>query len=187
MDFNAQDIVFLKFNTLNFFKKHHKVMKKPITIVVIAVIATILVTSAVDYSAIGAKPLDQIHLETASGINNGIISCPNGDTIIADAGSVRYTEFIEAGNRGRFILQNNLQQPQEFYSVTLWTGEIQSGEFVFMGIGNSNFNLTEFCDIPFPAQRTIVTVWGECGEDVTVHFEAESGYSGSFTGTIICV
>jgi len=26
---------------------------------------------------------------------------------------------------------------------------------------------------------------GECGKDVTVHFEAESGFSGSFTGTML--
>jgi hypothetical protein len=36
-------------------------MKKPITIGVIAVIVTILVTSAVDYSAIGAKPIGYSH------------------------------------------------------------------------------------------------------------------------------
>ena len=48
-------------------------MKKPITIGVITVIAAILVTSAVDYSAIGAKPINQIHLQNGNAIGNGII------------------------------------------------------------------------------------------------------------------
>ena len=47
--------------------------------------------------------------------------------------------------------------------------------------------LAQDCEVPLPIQQAIVTVWGECGEDVTVHFESELGYSGSFTGNVLCV
>ena len=36
-------------------------------------------------------------------------------------------------------------------------------------------------------QMVIITVWGECGEDVTVQFESELGYSDLFTGNVFCV
>ena len=162
-------------------------MKKPITIGVIAVITTILVTSAVDYSAIGAKPIDQIRLQNGNVIGNGIISCPNGDTLVSDGVSVYFTEHIENEARGDFIIQQNNPQPQKFYRITLWTGEVQSDKFSFTGIGNPSQPLAQFCDEPWPGDRSIVTIWGECGEDVTVHFESELGYSGSFTGNVLCV
>jgi len=162
-------------------------MKKPITIGVIAVIVAILVTSAVDYSAIGAKPIDQIHLQNGNVIGNGIISCPNGDTLVTDGGSVSFTEHIENEARGSYNIQQNNAGPQKFYSITLWTGEVQSGKFAFTGIGRADFDLAEFCDIQTPFENTIATIWGECGNNETVHFESDEGYSGSFTGNILCV
>jgi len=158
-------------------------MKKPITIVVIAVIATILVTSAVDYSAIGAKPIDQIHLQT-TGTINGIVSCPNGDTIELNSDRVTFTEHLDNDVRGSFELSDNSATA---FGGQLWNGGIQSGQFTFTGIGNESLVLSQFCNTSFPPEKSIVTVWGECGQDVTVNFEAESGYSGSFTGTILCV
>jgi len=162
-------------------------MKKPITIGVIAVIATILVTSAVDYSAIGAKPIDPVHLQNGNVVGNGIIFCPNGDTLVTDGGSVNFTEHIENDPRGNFNIQQNNAGPQKFYSITLWTGEVQSGKFAFTGIGSADFDLAVLCDTPVPFHNTIATVWGECGNNETVHFESEDGYSGSFTGNILCV
>ncbi len=51
-------------------------MKKPITIGVIAVIATILVTNAVDFSAIGEKPSTQIFAQGRA-VGNGEVVCPD--------------------------------------------------------------------------------------------------------------
>ena len=159
-------------------------MKKPITIGVIAVIATILVTSAVDYSAIGAKPIDQIHLQTSTSVNDGIVSCPNGDTIELDSGSISVTEHDSPAHRGNFEVSDGIATA---FAVTLWSGNIQSDQFTFTGIGNESQTLAQFCDESLPIEKSLVTVWGECGQDVTVHFEAESGYSGSFTGNVLCV
>ena len=58
-------------------------MKKPITIGVIAVLATILVTSAVDYSAIGAKPQTQPEPAESTyvlfaGVTDATLTCEDG-------------------------------------------------------------------------------------------------------------
>jgi len=54
-------------------------MKKPITIGVIAVIVTILVTSADDFSAIGEKPTNEIYTQGRA-TGNGEVVCPDGFT-----------------------------------------------------------------------------------------------------------
>ena len=159
-------------------------MKKPITIGVIAVIATILVTSAVDFSVIGAKPIDQIHLQTSTSVNDGIVSCPNGDTIELDSGSISVTEHDSQAHRGNFEVTDNSAIA---FAATLWNGSIQSDQFTFTGIGNESQNLAQFCDESLPIEKSLVTVWGECGENVVVRFESELGYSGSFTGNVLCV
>jgi len=159
-------------------------MKKPITIGVIAVIATILVTSTVDYSAIGAKPIDQFHLETASGLNDSVFSCLNGDSIELTEGSVTFTEHDNPGHRGNFHLSDNSATA---FGATLWSGNIQSDQFTLTGIGSLSQPLAQFCNEIWPGDLSIVTVWGDCGQDVTVQFESELGYSGSFTGNILCV
>jgi len=159
-------------------------MKKPITIGVIAVIAIVLVTSAVDYSAIGAKPIDQIYLQTSTSLNDGEIACPNGTTVETGSGSISYIERIENA-RGSFGQTSSIGQ--KAFVATLWNGNIQSGQFTFTGIGNAGSELTSFCSEATPIELTVVTVWGECGQDVTVHFESEMGYSGSFTGNVLCV
>ena len=83
-------------------------MKKPITIGVIAVIAAILVTSAVDYSAIGEKPQPEVQKTpptielTPAGSDDGFLfptSLANlyfGDTLCklpAASGNTFYFEF----------------------------------------------------------------------------------------------
>ena len=159
-------------------------MKKPITIGVIAVIATILVTSAVDFSAVGAKPIDQIYLQTSTSTNDGEMACPNGNTVETSNGSISYSERIDS-IRGSFGLASSVGQ--KTFVATLWNGNIQSGQFAFTGIGNAGSELTSFCNETTPIELTIVTVWGDCGNDVVVHFESELGYSGSFTGNVLCV
>ena len=160
-------------------------MKKPITIGVIAVIATILVTSAVDYSAIGAKPIDQFHLEVTN-VSDGILSCPNGDSRETFGGFIRFTEYHIEDRKGDFapivISPNN----QEQFRADLWSGNIDSNKFMLTGIGFANSDLAKFCD-EASFDRMVITVWGDCGREVTTHFETDLGYSGSFTGNALCV
>jgi len=160
-------------------------MKKPITIGVIAVIATILLTSAVDYSVIGAKPIDPIHLELANAGMEGMVSCPNNDTIETQLNILSFTEPINEGKRGDFLMQDT-SGSAKWFKTFIWGGEVQSNQFALKGIGFANPGLAEFCGETF-VERTIVTIWGECGQDVTVSFESELGYSGSFTGNVLCV
>ena len=94
-------------------------MKKPITIGVIDVIATILVTSAVDYSAIGAKPIDQFHLET-TGISNGEVTCPYGDTIELNSDHLTFTEHDNPAHRGNFEMSDSSSTA---FAITLWSGD----------------------------------------------------------------
>jgi len=159
-------------------------MKKPITIVVIAVIATILVTSAVDYSAIGAKPSHEIH---AQGIarDNGDFVCPDGSskTFESTAIDIFFSEE-QRGNKGYFVA-NGITAPQEqlFLSSQLYQGSIDSQSYLLKGIdrvhstlcGLENNELQEF------------TVWGECGRNVVINFETDLGVSGNSIGTVICV
>jgi len=164
-------------------------MKESITIGVIAVIATILVTSAVDYSAIGAKPIDQIHLELSGGLNEGTIVCPNGNEIDTNVGSLSYTEHIGEFLGGGFDMTHTtftIPPPDLRYSGNLHNGEVQSDKFSFAGIGSADDDLAGFCNDSVN-QRSTFVVWGECGNNVTVHFESEEGYSGSFTGNVLCV
>jgi len=160
-------------------------MKKPITIGVIAVIATILVTSAIDYSAIGAKPVDQVHLET-SGVTNGIVLCPNGSVIETQQNHVSFTENFVENNRGQMFQTSVILTPDEQFHVQLWGGDIQSGQFTMTGIGSANQHLADFCGEQ-PHEQTVVTIWGDCGINGMTHFESELGYSGSFTGNVLCV
>jgi len=161
-------------------------MKKPITIGVIAVIATILVTSAVDYSAIGAKPIDSSHLDV-QGTGDGVITCPNGDTVATVGGFVRYTEYpTKEGERGEFVLTEISPNNRKQIQADLWSGSIDSNKFMLTGIGFGFFELANFCN-ESSSDRPVITVWGNCGRDVTIQFETDLGYSGSFTGNALCV
>jgi hypothetical protein len=76
-------------------------MKKPITIGVITVIATILVSSTIDYSAIGAKPVDQIHLQLGHGVVDGVLNCPDANTLLTDQGGLGFTEHVTEDASGQ--------------------------------------------------------------------------------------
>ena len=161
-------------------------MKKPITIGVIAVIATILVTSAVDYSAIGAKPTNEVYAEGTSRANGEIV-CPDGTT--KAPGDIYFNlHFSEDNNdpNGRFSAINQGVNPQSSVSSPLWNGSIDSGSYMFKGVGNANQHLNDLCGItPFVLDE--VTVWGQCGENVVINFETEDGITGTSVGTVVCV
>jgi len=162
-------------------------MKKPITIGVIAVIATILVTSAVDYSAIGAKPTHQIH---AQGIaqDNGEIVCSDGSTKTTD--QIAFHMFFSAeelGTKGNFVAIGSVG-PNENLNAggNLYNGSIDSQRYMLKGIGNVHPRLATLCGLEFNELQGF-TVWGECGRDVVINFETDLGVSGNSIGTVICV
>jgi len=161
-------------------------MKKPITIGVIAVIAIVLVTSAVDYSAIGAKPTNEVYAQGGSR-SNGEIVCPDGFTKAPGDVffSVSFSEGI-LGEKGRFFAGDSGVNPQSSVSAGLFNGSIDSGTYMFKGVAQVNEQLNNICGItPFFTDE--VTVWGQCGEDVLINFETEDGITGFSTGTITCV
>ena len=76
--------------------------------------------------------------------------------------------------------------PQSSVSANLYAGSIESGSYMFKGVGNANQHFNDVCGItPFVLDE--VTVWGECGEDVLINFETEDGITGTSTGTVACV
>ena len=161
-------------------------MKKPITIGVIAVIATILVTSAVDYSAIGAKPTNEVYVQGNSR-DNGEIVCPDGNTKITD--SIHFSVSFnvdETRQKGSFSANTQSGQPQKSVSSSLWSGGINSGSYMFKGVGNENQPLADICGTVF-FELDEFTVWVNCGHDVVINFETDGGISGTSTGTVICV
>ncbi len=162
-------------------------MKKPITIGVIAVIAAILVTSAVDYSAIGAKPTHEIH---AQGIarDNGEIVCSDGSTKTTDQiiFDLRFSEEL-LGNKGQFLAIGSVGSNENFDAGgILYNGSIDSQSYMFQGIGNVHFRLGNLCGLE-SNEIYGFTVWGECGRDVVINFETDLGVSGTSIGTVVCV
>ena len=161
-------------------------MKKPITIGVIAIIATILVTSAVDYSAISAKPTNQVYAEGTSR-DNGESVCPDGITKLS--GNIQFILSFnedETSQKGLFLAFTQQIQPQSELRSSLWTGSIDSGSYIFKGVGNENQQLANTCGTDF-RELDEYTVWGKCGHDVVINFEVDNGISGTSTGTVICV
>ena len=160
-------------------------MKKPITIGVIAVIATILVTSAVDYSVIGAKPIPQLFAEGRATVN-GDIFCPDGFTPVPGdvVMSLVFTED-RLGSKGVFSTSTTVINPPGM-SATLYNGDVDSGEYLIKGVGKPGFHMGELCGLD-PSVPDEVTIWGQCGEDVVINFETEDGITGFSTGTVACV
>ena len=161
-------------------------MKKPITIGVIAVIATILVTSVVDYSAIGEKPTNEVFAIGTSRVNGEIV-CPDGFTKAPGDIflSVSFSEE-EPGNKGGFSAHDSGVNPQSSVGATFYVGSIENGNYMFKGVSQANEHLNNICGITpfFPDE---ITVWGQCGEDVVINFETEDGITGTSTGTVACV
>ena len=160
-------------------------MKKPITIGVIAVIATFLVTSAVDFSAIGAKPIPQLFAEGRATVN-GEIFCPDGSTQVPGDVVMGFVfSEDERGNKGTFSTSTTVVNPPGI-SATLYNGDVDSGEYLIKGVGKPNFNMGELCGLD-PSVPDEVTIWGQCGENVVINFETEDGIIGNAIGTVACV
>jgi len=101
-------------------------MKKPITIGVIAVITTILITSAADYSATGAKPTNEVFAIGTSWVNGEIV-CPDGFTKAPGdiSLSVSFSEE-EPGNKGGLLAHDQGVNPQSSIGATFYVGSIEN-------------------------------------------------------------
>ena len=152
-------------------------MKKPITIGVIAVIAAILVTSTFDYSAVGEQKQNQILATTNTSQNEGILTCPNGESAETTSGRFDFRENYVSESKGIFLLQNQIR-------ASLWGGDVHADKFTITGITLLG-DFVDFCSENDHDSQTI-TVWGKCGYDVEVKFETGLGYSGSFTSNVLC-
>ena len=92
----------------------------------------------------------------------------------------------EVGSKGSFSAIDSGINPQSTVGGTLYAGSIESGSYMFKGVGGANQHFNGVCGItPFVLDE--VTVWGQCGEDVVINFETEDGITGTSTGTVVCV
>ncbi len=166
-------------------------MKKPITIGVIAVIATILVTSAVDYSADAVKPDQKIYAQgDTSGL--GEMKCPDGSSVPTSKpfSSLNFGELV-IGQKGQFSFHSTSgSSPQHSLTGGLFNGEVSEDSYSVVGVASPDSEYANECGISHEAPlRTEVVIWGKCGEDGTgtINYETVKGYSGSFQGTVICI
>jgi len=166
-------------------------MKKPITIGVIAVIAAILVTSAVDYSADAVKPDQQIYSEgDTSGL--GEMKCPDDSNIPTSKpfSSFSFGELV-IGQKGQFAFHSTSgSSPQHSLSGGLFNGVVSEDSYRIVGVARPDSEYAIECGISLEEPtRTEIVIWGECGEDGTgtINYETVKGYSGSFQGTVICI
>ena len=88
--------------------------------------------------------------------------------------------------RGAFSAINSGVNPQSEVGAPLYSGRIESGSYMFKGVGGANSHFNGICGItPFVLDE--VTVWGQCREEVIINFETEEGITGTSTGTVVCV
>jgi len=161
-------------------------MIKPITIGVIDVIATILVTSAVDFSAVEAKPVNQIFLQGESR-DNGEIICPDGQTMET---SMIFSSFsfreLEIGGEGNYNLATQDQSSQRRINGGMVSGEVTNNSYQIRATASINQPLQEVCGLS-GTDFTAMTIFGQCGENVAINFEADNGYKGSTVGKVVCI
>jgi len=167
-------------------------MKKPITIGVIAVIATILVTSAVDFSADAEKPNQTIYAQGDTR-TIGTMKCPDGSEVpmFEPFAHFNFGELIigQKGNFG-FHSASGGQIVQSSLSGQLFNGNVSEDSYRVTGVASPDSDYLTGCGLPFDQPVTTeIVIWGECGEDGTgkINYETVKGYSGSFEGTVICI
>jgi len=160
-------------------------MKKPITIGVIAVIVTILVTSSVDYSAIGAKPqppppspeITESTYVLFQGKNDATLTCENGsmtNNMKVPTTSVSPFRGLESIN----ILDNNSVSKM---NIIYATGTLQDGSFELKGVVASD---STGCNAVFVPSS--FTVSGQCGLNSLVTLQTEYGTTVTFTTNVGC-
>ena len=164
-------------------------MNKAIIPAVIIVGVVIIILSSfqsdMDMKIDGAESLEPLHVEGMTR-DNGEIVCPDGKTKDTSRifSSLVFSED-RLGNKGVFSIftQDSLQRG---ISSQLYNGNVTSGEYQVYGVAQINEKLANQCGVTRPDLNGI-TVWGLCGEGVTINFETNNGFKGSSVGTVVCV
>ena len=167
-------------------------MKKAIIPAIIIVGAIAIILSSYEWddknmNIDGAEPLDPLFV-TGTTRDNGEIICPDGKTKETER-IFAYLSFSEdeIGSKGMFSMNTQGSNPQRSLSAQLYNGNITSGDYQVYGVAQINEALANQCgldDYLFPME---ITVWGLCGEGVTINFEINNGFKGSSVGTVVCV
>ena len=167
-------------------------MKKPIMIGVIAVIATVLVASAVDFSVDAEKPDQKIYAQGDTR-TIGSMKCPNGNEVpmFNPFASFNFGELV-IGQKGQFGFHssNGGQIVQSSINGQLYNGKVSEDSYRIVGVSNPDSDYANECGISLNQPLTTeIVIWGKCGEDGTgtINYETIKGYSGSFQGTVICI
>ena len=164
-------------------------MKKPITIGVIAVIASILVTSAVDFSVDAEKPTKTIYAEGRT-INTGTMKCPDGSDLPTNKpfSNFNFGELV-IGQKGNFGFFSSSTNQASLQGGGLFNGKVSENSYRVVGVATHNGEYRNECGISDENQRTEIVIWGKCGEDGigTINYQTVRGDSGSFKGTVICI
>ncbi len=155
------------------------------TIIAVTIVAVIF---ASEQLADAQKSEKEIFLRVFSD-NNGELVCPNGIDKLSPP-DIRMSLSIDEqsiGVKGQFDARTAFgPAPQKEFGATLFNGEIKSGSFRVTGIGTPDAELQSFCGEP-AIILDVITVWGDCGDDATINFESESGYTGTFTDKVVCL
>ena len=158
-------------------------------IIIVGVVAIILSSFQLDMDMKidGAEPLEPLHVEGMTR-DNGEIVCPDGKTKESSKIqiSVVFSEDM-LGNKGTFSLSTQDSNYHREISAQLYNGNVTSGEYQVYGVAQINENLANQCGVAWPPDLNGITVWGLCGEGVTINFETNNGFKGSSVGTVVCV
>jgi len=158
-------------------------------VIIVGVVAIILSSFQldIDMKIDGAEPLDPLFV-SGEARDNGEIVCPDGKTKDTSKiyASLNFAED-ETGSKGRFSMFTQGSNPQREISGNLYNGNVTSSEYQVYGVARPNAQLHEQCGFDGYPQLMVITVWGLCGEGVTINFETNTGYKGSSVGTVVCV
>jgi len=160
--------------------------KTTILAISIVFVASILAITA--FEAEADKPENIVFLKVFSQ-NNGELICPNGVDKLTSSDISMNLDFSEEilRSKGTFNAGTFLGPfPQKAYVGDLINGQITSDGFLVTGIGLPDGELVNFCGEP-AIPLDVIRIWGECGNNATINFESDSGYSGTFTDKVVCL
>jgi len=158
-------------------------------IIVVGTIAIILSSyewDEMNMNIDGAEPLEPLYIQGHTR-DNGEITCPDGTTkdTARIFSSISFAQDM-LGEKGGFGINTQDSNPQRGISSRLFNGNITSSDYQVYGVAQISESLANQCGITWP-DLTKITVWGLCGEGVTINFETDNGIKGSSVGTVVCV
>ena len=156
-------------------------MKKPIIIGIIAVIAIILITNIVDFSAEAIKPQPSASDNELTALEVKI-SDFEADIICSGGGVIdkRFDEIIYRKGFGGFSVQEF--GVGQLFSATALKGTLSGETFELLGTLSADNSGCSTSYLP-----TTFILSGACGENSLVTFETDSGISTSYTTNVACI